>query len=136
MNRINFSCSRGGKIFNDQFDEVVAHDKERNMIGNRFDIYLKGQMIGTAKIIHVFTFPFLKLNDSLSLRYYGKGVSYMAAIIKRQNHIEYDSRLDQICLQYTFRDIDQQRILLQEWWAAKEAHNNETNIESQTKLNF
>ena len=139
MQQLNFSDLRGGKLFCDQFDDVRLSERDKFLPGYTFEITTKGMILGTAKILTVFTFPFNKLSDAVSMRTYGKGAHYMAAILKRfydcpQNPIRPDTKLDQIVLQYTYRELDTQRKLLQEFWERKEEQ--QPQFCGQTKLEF
>jgi hypothetical protein len=139
MQQLNFSDLRGGKLFCDQFDDVRLGDREKFIAGNSFEITVKGQVMGIAKILTVYSFPFIKLNDAVSMRTYGKGANYMAAILKRfydcpKNPIRPDTKMDQIVFQYTYREIENQRILLQDWWKHKEEQ--QPVYTGQTKMEF
>lgn len=139
MIQINFSDLRGGKLFCDQFDAVLLSEKDKFITGYTFEITCKGMSLGTAKILTVFTFPFNKLSDAVSMRTYGKGAHYMAAILKRyydcpQSPILPETKFDQIVLQYTSRDLENQRILIQDFWQRKEEQ--QPQFSGQSKLLF
>ena len=120
MNQLNFSSNPHGKLFLEFFQDCRLQDEEKYLIGNVFEIVLRGKLLGVAKIVALRPFVYGKIADTFSFMNCSKHAAYQAAVLNKfYQHecvLQPDTRLVQIVFQYTERNIEVQQGLLQEWW--------------------
>lgn len=124
--QLNFSEIHGGKVFNDQFGTVRLWEAERFIVGNDFEILVRNQSMGYAKVVAERVFDYSQIRDVLAFLETGKSTYYLAAILLniyggKEKQLPGDTKFVHVVLQYTNRNIDNQSILIKDWWQKKVA---------------
>lgn len=122
MLQLEFTQNWNGKLFLDHFGDIRLQS-QAFAIGVEVEIILKGTSLGIARIEAVRTFPFCLLSDVVSYINIGKPAYYQASLLNKfyngNQPMESTRLLQHLVLGYTHRNIENQNIIMEDWWKDK-----------------
>lgn len=122
MDSINFTSNPNGKLFNDIFGEIRLRDS-KHLLFNEFQLEYRGQVLGTALVEFVSRISVGHLSDSICLLTTGKtALQEMTELNRRHNfgkELPPHTLLHLLIFRYTERNIENQNILMKDWWESK-----------------
>ncbi len=123
MLQIDFTQNWNGKLFLDTFGDIRIHNPVIHYVGSEVEVTLKGIAIGIVRIVAVKTFPANLITEVAAWINIGHPAAYQAELLRRfyssSDRYKPDMMLDYMALSYTFRNIENQTSLLEDWWKSK-----------------
>ena len=121
MQTVNFSDNHHGKLFPDFFQDLRLPDEEKYMPGNVHEIQLKGNVLGTAKVMAIRPCRYCNISDTFSFMNLGRHAAYQASMLERfyvhrVTKFDADTRLVQVVWRWETRNHELFDFLLTEWW--------------------
>lgn len=120
---LDFTQNWNGKLFNDHFNELTIYSGEYRP-GTKMEVMLNSANLGVVKIEAVRNFSLSALGDLLSYLNIGKPLHYQAELLNRLHGkgkvLLPDTMLTHMVCGWEWRNMENQNLLITEWWAAKQ----------------
>lgn len=120
MLQVKFTSNPNGKLFNHRFSDIRLSDQEKYAVGNILAVQLSSKELGYVKVISFREFEFRQINDTVAYLNCGQPAAYQAELLTRYYFttckLQPRTKMIQIVFEYTQRDLQQHKYLMQEWW--------------------
>ena len=123
MQSLSFSQNWNGKLLLDVFGTVRRHNPSKYFVENDLLVDYRGKELGIVKVEAIITFRFDQINDRLSYIDVGKPAHYLAALLSKmyssKDIVLPSTQFNHVILRYTQRHLQNQELLLKDWWDGK-----------------
>ena len=117
LNTIEFSENHNGKLLLDLFTSIRLHT-EKYQVGNVYEVMLRGDLLGKAKLVELTPFQFKNLNERTSLIDTGKSLPYLKTLLSSFYHqrLISDGKLCMLFFRWSERRHQAQTLMFKKYW--------------------
>ncbi len=117
LNDIEFSENWNGKLLLDHFTTIRLETPEKYIEGKHFEVRLRGELLGVAKLTIVHPFRYEQLNDRTALIDCGKNQQYLQTLLSRfYGPMPPGRKLYLLFFEWKERKFDTQRKMIRKHW--------------------